>query len=452
MGRFWKNRKGNVGIMFAAAAVPLMLAAGMGIDFVRANRTQTILQGAADAAALAGAASGEKDEAALQKIAEDYAMANGISNAADLIEGVETGLDPETGAFTVTIKGKLNTSLMKLANVTTMNIGATSEVMVGGQALEVVLVLDTTGSMGQQGRIDALKAAAHDMVDDILKLNGKGVDVKVGIVPFGAYVNVGMKYRGESWLDVPADGTANVCWNTYPDAVSSNCRTETYTAYNDGVPSQVTGQVCDWNYGNPVQQCGVTDVKWYGCVGSRDNPLDEKISSASTAYPGLMNTYCGAPITTLSSDQDTLSDAIDALVPYGNTYIPSGLVWGWNMIDSSEPLDDAKSASQMTSLNGTKAIVLMTDGANTLSATYPKHEGNNAAAADAKTTDLCDNIKSDKITMFTVSFMVDSPSAEAVLKDCASSSDKAYDANNPDELAKAFQDIGKTLSALRITK
>ena len=34
--------------------------------------------------------------------------------------------------------------------------------------------------------------------------------------------------------------------------------------------------VCDWYYGAPVQQCGLVtnNVAWYGCVGSRNHPLD----------------------------------------------------------------------------------------------------------------------------------------------------------------------------------
>jgi Flp pilus assembly protein TadG len=456
MRSFLKDSKGNAAIIFAAAAVPLMIAAGMGIDMVRANRTQTILQGAADAAALAGASSNELSAADLQAIVDEYVRANGVEGALDVIETIEPTLNKTDRVFSVKIKGKIETSLMKLANVQSMDIGAYSEVVLGGKALEVVLVLDSTASMGRDGRMSALKAAAEDLVKDLLKLEDKGMDVKVGIVPFADYVNIGVANRSESWLDVPSDGTvtSNGCYNTYPDAVSSNCRDETYTYYEDGQPNTGTHQVCDWNYGDPVEVCGTStrETKWYGCVGSRNDPLDEVIGSMSTPYPGIMDWRCASPIVDMTDDEDVLTDAIDGLVTSGNTYIPAGLIWGWNMINANAPLTAAKSTSEMSSLGGTKAIVLMTDGANTLSATYPKHNGSDAAEANQKTRDICANIKNDKITVFSVSFMVDNSDADAIMAECASDNSKNYNADSADALAQAFRDIGETLSALRISK
>jgi Flp pilus assembly protein TadG len=456
MRSFFRDSKGNAAIIFAAAAVPLMIAAGMGIDMVRANRTQTILQGAADAAALAGGSASEISGVDINAVVEEYVRANGVENALDIIESIEPKLDKDTRTFSVKIKGKLDTSLMKLANINSMDIGASSEVVLGGKAIEVVLVLDSTASMGREGRMAALKVAAQDLVNDLLKLKDKGVDIKIGIVPFGDYVNIGLSRRSESWLDVANDGTVTStgCYDTYPDAVKSNCRMENYTYYNDGEPMTGTQEVCDWSLGTPVQQCGTStrETTWYGCVGSRNDPLDENVGSTSTPYPGIMDWRCASPIVDMTSNKDTLKDAIDGLVTSGNTYIPAGLIWGWNMINPSEPLSAAKSASEMLSLGGTKAIVLMTDGANTLSATYPKHNGSDAATANEKTRDICKNIKKDKVTMFTVSFMVDNTQAEGLMLECASDPSKNFNADSSADLLQAFNEIGEALSALRITK
>ena len=59
------------------------------------------------------------------------------------------------------------------------------------------------------------------------------------LVPFAQYVNVGMANRNASWMAVPPDTTTTTiyqCWDTYPNAVKSNCRMVTYTGYDDGVP------------------------------------------------------------------------------------------------------------------------------------------------------------------------------------------------------------------------
>ena len=136
----------------------------------------------------------------------------------------------------------------------------------------------------------------------------------------------------------------------------------------------------------------------------------------------------------------------------GNTYIPPGLLWGWNMLDSNQPLIEAKTASAMASLGGTKALVLMTDGANTLSADPPYHGGTDVVKANAKTADLCGNIKADNIVVYTVAFMVTDAVAKDMLAKCATDSSKVFDADNSSELAKAFSEIGQSLTAMRLTK
>ena len=51
--KFSKDRRGNIAIAFAAVVFPVIFAAGIAVDFGRAFKTRTALQGATDAAALA---------------------------------------------------------------------------------------------------------------------------------------------------------------------------------------------------------------------------------------------------------------------------------------------------------------------------------------------------------------------------------------------------------------
>jgi Flp pilus assembly protein TadG len=52
--RFFGDRKGNVAIIFAFSLMPIALLTGMGIDYTAAAQKKTMLDAAADAAALAG--------------------------------------------------------------------------------------------------------------------------------------------------------------------------------------------------------------------------------------------------------------------------------------------------------------------------------------------------------------------------------------------------------------
>jgi Mg-chelatase subunit ChlD len=348
--------------------------------------------------------------------------------------------------------------MMHLAGITSMDLQASSEVKLGGDGLEIALVLDNTGSMNSGGRLPALKSAAKLLIDEVMKAKDSGGYVRVGVVPFSDYVNIGTSRRGKSWLDVDDDKSVSgpACWDTYPDATKYNCRQEPDIA--DGVNLGTTHEACEWNYGTKVEQCGnvTNDYKWYGCVGSRPEPLDEQLGGLSSRYKGLVNQGCTSELVELTDNKTKLNDTIDALVATGETYIPAGLLWGWNMVDSEEPLTSAKSAAEIKAMGGSKAIVLMTDGQNTLAPYSPNHWGGAGAAdwarGDAKMSTLCDNIKKDGVIIFTVAFMVTDPAAKSLMGQCASDATKAYDADSAAALADAFKEVGQSLTAMRISK
>lgn len=61
-----------------------------------------------------------------------------------------------------------------------------------------------------------------------------------------------------------------------------------------------------------------------------------------------------------------INAGIDATQAQGatGTFIPAGLVWGWHVLSSTEPLTEGISASDANYKTTVKAIVLMSDGAN----------------------------------------------------------------------------------------
>lgn len=455
--QFKSDCLGNVTMMLALSVVPMLIGVGAAVDMVQANNTLTVLQGASDAAAIAAGSSQTTDEAELLEIVTKYLTTNGAIAALDSIESIVPKLDKVKRTFSVTIRGKRNTSLMNLAGINTMDLSAYSEVKLGGDGLEVALVLDNTGSMNAAGRLPALKTAAKLLVDEVLEVTASGSYARIGIVPFSNYVNVGLSRRNKPWIDVDPDKsvTSHSCWNTYPNATKSNCRQ--VPSVVDGV-SQGSNEQCDWNYGAAVEQCGnnTATSTWNGCVGSRPEPLDETIGNLATRYKGLSNEWCTSEIVELTDSKSKLHDTIDNFVATGETYVPAGLLWGWNMLDSEAPLEKAKAAADIKAMGGTKAIVLMTDGQNTLAPYSPNHWGGAGAAdwarGDAKTSTLCENIKADGIVVYTVSFMVTDVGAKALLANCASDASKAYSADSAAALASTFKEIGMSMTAMRLSK
>jgi Flp pilus assembly protein TadG len=451
---FGADKRGNVAMMFSLAAVPLVLAIGAATDILRMNNTQTLLQGATDAAALAGASAHGLGASVMNQTAADSLKANGAIDAVQTITIQDSGIEKGTGRFHVNFRGTVDTTFMALAGISTLDVGAYSEVEIGGQALEVALVLDNTASMNSEGRLDSLKAAAKSLVSQMVKDKPADGYLKIGIVPFADYVNVGMANRSAAWMDVPNDWNETI--KNYPSVTvtgASGCHEEKAVYNNDGVPTPYTYQVCD-NPGTSVTTYSdvVFPHRWYGCVGSRPDPLDRGIASLETRYPGIMDTGCPEPITNLTEDESTLIKQISSMNAVGETYIPSGLLWGWNMLDSSVPITGAKTKAEMEALKGVKSLVLMTDGDNTKSPEYPYHYGSDAALADKITAQLCENIKAENINVYTVAFKVTKASSKDLLTACASSASQAYNAEDAAGLAEAFSLIGKSLAQMRLTR
>lgn len=452
-------RSGNVALMFGLLVIPLLIGAGVGLDMVRANEARSRLSEAADAGILAAARArlinDSMTDAAATALARRQFEANARLQTDTVIDTFDFDYDEDAGKFTLAITGSVKTTLLAVAGKKTMPITISSEAKVAPpRVLEAVLVLDNTNSMNG-AKMDALKESASDLVDTIMA--DADNSVKVGIVPFSTYVNVGMSHRNDSWINVPADysETNYSCHNTYPDVEYSNCHDVTSTCDNDGVSYSCSWQQCDTDYGDPVEVCGneTSNYQWHGCVGSRDHPLNVKDEGfAATRVPGLLNEWCAAEVLPMTDNKTAVKNKISSLYVQGDTYIPTGLSWGLRLISADAPFTEGSTYADLEAEAGVKAIILMTDGANTRSPNYPDHWGSNVSLSNNLTIELCDEIKSKKIFIHTIAFEVTDNTIQTLLRNCASDPSDFYDAGDAAELADAFNSIGDDLKRLALTK
>ncbi len=456
--RFTRDCRGAVAIIFGICLLAISLTVGLAIDFARGSSLQVSLQNDLDAAVLSAAAKAQS-ESQLQQEAQDYFDENWKSK-----HGVEGAVAVSVQKTNDTqIRGELTvqfpTSFMTLAGIKTVPVSVASSIELAGENVEMALVLDVTDSMAG-AKIDALKTSATALIDQIYA-NDKAKDrVKISIVPFADYVNIGDTNRNASWMSVPLDSseTKTECFDNYQEVTgTSNCRMETFTGNRDGIPYTYEAQVCDYQYGPPQTKCfdNTYVTQWYGCAGSRDYPLDVRDEDFSTPVPGVMNVGCGAPGTSLTNDVDVLRDRINAISTFGNTYIPAGLFWGWTTLSSQEPFTEAAAyGAKVDGMPVQKAMVLMTDGANTRSPDYVNktHFGADVLLANDRTAELCTNIKDAGIKMYTVAFDVMDNTIKDILRDCASSPSNFFDAHDAGELQAAFANIGAGLAPLRIAQ
>ena len=464
---FLRNEDGSFAPMFAILAMPLILASGAAIDYSNLVRTRSHLQSTLDSGILAANLKTLSGAAEANTLISSYVVAQIPTNTSLRNLALDTTLSTDGRTITVTANADVKNFFMGIVNKPYNHITLQAQTVRGmDNAVELVMVLDVTGSMNQNNKLPTLKSSASLLIDTLT--SDPKNNVKIGLVPFSQYVNVGTAYRGAAWLtrsdDYSTTSTQTVAASctTKKDIVSQTCTKVQTVSYNDGVPVYgTTNQCTNIVYGAPYQVCTpastkttTTTYKWTGCVGSRPQPNNLTDDNPTIQYPALYNTSCNAPLSPLSTNFMLLKSTINGLIASGETYTPAGLVWGLNVLSPGAPLTEG-GAYDPNQRKPRKVMVFMTDGVNTKSmssATSTTHTGTNRTDADTATKTLCANIKAKGIEVFSIALMVDDTNAKTMLQGCASDAKHYYDATDTSALTAAFQNIAFTLQTPYLAK
>lgn len=272
IGKFRRNERGNVGIAVSIAAVPMIALAGVGVDMGRSYMVRHRLTQALDAAALAGgrALGSDTMNADIQK----YFYANlgvgapgtlggtGFMGASFSAPSVSTS---GTSSVTVSASATIPTTLLNvLSGVCTscseITVNSTSTITRAARGMELALVLDNTGSMASNGKMQALKDSANSLLTQLYGSADTQPNLYVGVVPFVAQVNI---------------GTSHADWTTTP----------TYTQYTvSSLTRASTKSAGDGSSGNPntYVACATTS----GAHGFKDGMLIDISGASQSAYNG----------------------------------------------------------------------------------------------------------------------------------------------------------------------
>jgi Flp pilus assembly protein TadG len=207
--RFAGADQGNIAVIFAIAAVPILSFVGAAIDYSRANSARSSLQAALDSTALMvsrdltnGTISTSEIEAkAKTYFSSLYTGKFGTVSTND-IHATYTPKD-SSGISTIRItgSGKMPTDFMKIAGFPTLDFGSSSTSAWGNTRMRVAMVLDNTGSMAQNGKMAAMQKAAKDMIDTLSGYNKQDGDVYISVIPFAKDVNVGTSNVDAPWIN-----------------------------------------------------------------------------------------------------------------------------------------------------------------------------------------------------------------------------------------------------------
>lgn len=443
---------GNVAMMFAICLFFTIGLLAVAVDLSNGFSAKQRLQDTTDAVALLAAKDKSLDtpaklEAAAQALYDStYPGERGVR-----ISILDMQRDGDQ--VTVVTKNNIDTYFGGVFNNSDLDVRVSSSAVYSTRAMDVALVLDTTFSMSENNKIGGLKVAANNLLNTFDELDND--NLRVSVVPFAQYVNVGTSRRNANWLDVPADSStrgAEVCRMTRDVISRSNCRRIAKTCTNDGVSFDCSYTQCDNQYGPEYETCStpVATQTWNGCVGSRTAGYDTRVEFNGRRIPGLLNATCGKELQTLSNNMTRAKSTVSSMTAAwnnGDTYIPSGVLWGWRTLDESVPLS---SSGASVPAGREKVMIVMTDGENQGSKNGKKHTGTNTNAANAKTDATCEAAKRDGVTIYTIAYDVSDRSTLSMLTRCASGSANFFDAGNASELNNAFQAIGDALNELRI--
>jgi Flp pilus assembly protein TadG len=197
---FFKDRRGNVALIFGLSLPVMVLMTVGGVDIHRASTVRVNLQDALDASALAAARSPYTQAADIQRVGMDTLKAN-LTNYPNIILREDKTTFVLNDDQVVVAKGSVDVKTL-VANIFLppygqfmddyLPVGAYSEVNRSSRNIEVALVLDITGSMAGD-RIADLKAAARDLVDLVVQPVQTPWYSKVALVPYSNSVNPGSR-------------------------------------------------------------------------------------------------------------------------------------------------------------------------------------------------------------------------------------------------------------------
>jgi Flp pilus assembly protein TadG len=452
------------------------------------------------------AAQKTKQIAKLKEVARDYLKHNYQANIAGSEAMSVTVNIGDNGVIHVKASHKFPASLMRIVGINQFDIGAEAEVNTKDGAvngIEIAMVMDTTGSMAGTKIADA-KAAAHDLTDILFGGKTTNNNVRVALVPFSGAVNVGSQYRNSGWIDV--NGASSVAHYNFTDPTWHNMRAWDNLAnarWNGCVEARPGAMATDDTpptSGNSLfvpyfapDEPSISGYNYYNTyIGA--TPETAGISTSTTFsnhLPRQMNQakYVGrtislssqygpwfncatAPIVPLTSDRTTIDNGVNAMSAAGSTVIPEGLAWGWRVLSPTAPFTEG---SPYHDKFWKKVVVLMTDGendllsggneVNTLNGTWYSAYGfgkqgrlgttNSYAvngALDARLQTVCDNVKAQGVTVYTISFQVTAPAIRDLLRNCATDPEKYLEAATGSILRQHFQAIGDQLRSIYLSK
>lgn len=457
---FLSARDGAVAPLLTLMFITLLGCVGVAIDTGRAMLVKARLVNALDAAGLAlGARLSTTDFNAEGRKFVDANFKAGL--AAANVTTVTATSNADKTQFTLSASATMPTAFMKIFGVNSVTVSAATEITRASSGLELVMVLDNTGSMEESGSMPALKTAANSLVSALFGGDTAPANVYVGLVPFSQAVNV---------------GTARTAWVT-PASLQNTTNPYYPGLWTGCVEARLSGLD---QTDTPPSGTSTLFKSYYSPSTSTNNwikyrlgilfPYTDVEYSAYNVQRGP-GAYCPSPMTFLTNNKTTITQGVADMKAAGSTMINLGAVWGWRMLSPrwrgywATDSAGAKLPLDYGVKNMNKAVVIMTDGDNSFAANnytaYAQlsdgrlgttNQTTAETTLDTRLSAACASMKTAGIAVYTVAFGNPDAGVKSLLQSCATNTSYYFDAGSTAALTAAFQSIGGSLSNLRVSK
>ena len=345
--KFAADQHGSTTVFALTLFMLMAMMGGLAVDLMRYEATRTALQNTLDRATLAAASLNQSVDGKV--VVKDYFAK---ANLTQYLKSVTVTKGINFRNVNASASAETNPYFAHLVGVDEMEAKGKSMAEQRISNVEIMLVLDVSGSMNSNNRLPNLKIAANEFVSTVLT-NDSEQRVSIGIVPFNGQVNLPLNLRTKFNFTDP-NGASNVnCFDLSPSVYSRSeiSRTEPLSMTIAGDTYSGTSNATNW--------IAITDTNY--------------------AAPAPSNVWCppradntvSMPLQSVSA----LQTKITAMTAIGATSINAGIKWGLALLDPSARsiYNEFQAANQMpvklagrpfefTDRESVKVIVLMTDG------------------------------------------------------------------------------------------
>lgn len=308
-----RTEDGNVATFVILLFSAMVMVGGLAVDLMRFEQTRTALQQTLDRCTLAATALRQTLDPAV--VCTDYVQ------KADLASYLyDVTVTQAEGSRTVRARarGNLDNIFAPMIGYETFPVAVSSGATQSITDIEIVLVLDVSGSMAG-AKIANLKVAAAQFVDTVTA-NNQDERVSISIVPYNAQVNM-PDYLISKYNAVGPVTVANANCLEFPAAMYAQPGISRTTP----IPRAMYADTASGTNGGT----GYTGFATTGNGGGNNAFQFCNPRNGNAATGALTQNLIMPP----SSDATALKARINALYAAGNTSITLGMKWGLNMVD-----------------------------------------------------------------------------------------------------------------------